>query len=646
MQTVEPRTTDFPLDHISASAIVKFCSNPVLFKIFYLNRDKLSYPMGVSAVIGSAFHTAMETYYNEGCDVAKGLQAGAEYLDLYNENFIRFTQEVSTRQQAIERFTFAYNAYINESPKTTDKVIACEDLIIETVDVEWRGSKYHFPVPLKGSIDKLIERGEKLIIVDYKTCKTFSDPERIDGAKIIQAIEYFFLVFAKYGRAPYSLIYEEVKAVKNRDGSPQVKRYEVIYEENPDYFELYLRIFGDFVRAMNGEMVYPPNLHALFDNEIAIIAYLQHLDDADEVARRIKKEKVTNITELLRRDIAKASNLSKLMQYAKRSIAETSTIDYASMQVHEKIQTKLLEHGMIIKFDSMVEGCSVNLYRFIPSIGIKMATLRNYSADIEQVIGKSGVRILAPIPNSTLIGVEIPKEERLFPEVPEVKEGFMVAIGRNTFGEDVRIDLRKAPHLLVAGSTGSGKSVFLNSLIRQITAYKRADLVLLDPKRVELAEHKDKGEYYNTFDDIVEKLQSLCDLMELRYKYLEKVGLKDIDDTDLPYIFVILDEFGEISTKGSFSKDRSLNPMSLVLRLAQLARASGIHLILATQRPSVDIISGPIKTNLPTKVCFRVANMVDSRVVLDEAGAEKLLGKGDMLFSSVAGIERLQGYKS
>lgn len=627
---------EFPLEHISASSMIKLSSNPLMFKILYKNRDRIETAMGASGVVGKAFHHAMEAFYENS--VEDGLKAGTEYLDVYSDAFIKYNTVIKNKQDAIDRFVFAYNSYMNELPKQ-GKLIACEDQIIEQINVEWRGQRYDLPVPLKGYIDKIVEEDGELVIVDYKTCASFSDPEKVDGAKILQAVEYFFLCYAKYGRPPKKLRYEEVKISKNRDGSPQVKLYEIVFDENDLYFDFYMRFMGDMIRQLNGEAVYLPNVHALFDNDIAIIAYIQRLDQEEEVARRMKEEKVQNITDLLRNDIQRASDMKKLLKAAERSLQEAKNIDYKNMKNSEKIQTKLLEHGMVLKFVDKIEGASVDLYRFTPSIGLKMSRIRNYADDIEQVIGVSGVRMLAPISNSTMVGVEVPRTERSFPAVPAAK-GFDIAIGKTVMGEDLRFDIREAPHMLVAGATGSGKSVFLNALIEQLHTVPNSEMILLDPKRVELAHHKDKGVYINNVPDIVQLLKSLVAEMELRYEQLEKAGVKNISATEgMQYKFVVLDEFGELA-----AQSKKTGAMTNVLRLAQMARACGIHMIIATQRPSTDIITGTIKANFPTKVCFRVSKQVDSRVVIDEVGAEKLLGKGDMLFQSTNGIERLQGY--
>jgi S-DNA-T family DNA segregation ATPase FtsK/SpoIIIE len=267
-----------------------------------------------------------------------------------------------------------------------------------------------------------------------------------------------------------------------------------------------------------------------------------------------------------------------------------------------------------------------------------MARLRSYVADVEQVLGISGIRVLAPIPNTTMVGYEVPRKERKFPKVPN-GFGFDLAIGQTIMGEPRRFDIRQAPHMLVAGASGSGKSVFLASMIEQINRISNVQIHLFDPKMVELAQYQSLPsvvEYQSDPDAIACSLMDIEAEMNSRYKRLVSAKKKNIADCGgIPYKFVIIDEYGDLMSK-------DINKSILVL--AQKARAAGIHLIIATQRPSVDVITGTIKANFPTKAVFRTAKLTDSKVVIDEAGAETLTGKGDMLFASDAGIERLQGY--
>jgi S-DNA-T family DNA segregation ATPase FtsK/SpoIIIE len=303
-----------------------------------------------------------------------------------------------------------------------------------------------------------------------------------------------------------------------------------------------------------------------------------------------------------------------------------------------------MEHGMMLQFDSVINGHSFDLYRFTPSIGLKMKKLNSYVADVEQVMVRSGIRILEPLPNTSFVGFYVPKLDRTFPTEKGKPDGYKLAIGCDVMGETYRFDITQAPHMLVAGSTGSGKSVCLSSLISQLSTIPGTELHLFDPKIIELAHFKNYPgvvEYQKEPKKILQSLIQLVHEMENRYRKLEKLGVKNVSETDMKRKFVFIDEFGDLIMSSDFGKEIS----DCIQILAQKARSAGIHLIIATQRPSVKIINGDIKTNFPTKAVFRTAKAIDSRVVLDDDGAEKLLGLGDMIFSSQDGNIRLQGYR-
>ncbi len=670
----------FPLDHYSASSMVKFSSNPILFKIEQINRDRFDTATGASGVLGKAVHKALEVYYvgsdtliptNESEAIQYGLRAGMELLEGYNDGFINFSKTLPNKQTLFDKMTFCFQEYVKQMPHDPSGLVACEDGIKESIDVVWRGQQLKLPVPLKGYVDKVTRKNEKLHITDYKTCYAYSNPDKIDGAKILQAVVYYLLVYAKYGEEPHSVTFEEVKYTKNSDGSPQVRSYEIVFSQNELFFDFFFRFYEDMTRALNGEQVYVPNVHALFDNEVAIVAYIHRLDDTEETARLMKKHKVSHVTDLLKKQIQSAGNMRRLMKAVEESFVSAKNIDYSTMKNQEKIKTKLMEHGMLVNFEDVIEGATVDLYRFTPSIGLKMKKLKDYVPDIEQVLGISGVLVLAPIPDTSFVGFEVPRKERKFPSLPE-GSGFDIAIGETIMGEPRRFDIRTAPHLLVAGASGSGKSVFLSSTITQLSRTGQ-HLHLFDPKVVELAMHKnDPGvvEYKTDVVDINESLKSLIEEMNSRYKQMAKAGKRSIEQMkNMLYEFVVVDEFGDIiasqytesETKGTGEYYQTGERAGLektkttvrniseeiersILILAQKGRAAGIHVIIATQRPSTDVIKGTIKANFPTKVVFKTAKQIDSIVVLDQPGAEKLAGKGDMLFAGNGSIERLQGF--
>jgi DNA segregation ATPase FtsK/SpoIIIE-like protein len=694
--------SSFPLDYYSASSMRAFSVNPILFRIKYINREVIDSTHSPVLMLGNALHNALEVYYggsnevivtDEADAIQKGLETGLTFIDQYPDGMVGWNTTYQSKQQVMDKFTFAFNSYVQEVPYNTENIVSTEEELHEKVSVEYRGETIELPIALKGYTDKIIQETikgkDELVIIDYKSCSSFSDPEKIDAYKIIQACVYYFLVYAKTGRQPYSLRYQEVKVTKNRDGSPQVREYEIVYAENHLFFDFFLRYYDDMTRAINGEMVWIPNFAAMYDNEIAVIAYINRLDLPEEVAESMKAEQVNNITDLLKTKIANANSMKKLLKTVEKNFVSAKSMNYDEMTVEQRIEAKMAEHGMLLKHVDTVPGTTVDQLRFTPSIGIKMKRIEGYTADIEQVIGVAGVRILAPIPNTTYVGFEVPRAERTFYGESPKADGIKSPVGVSITGDVEFIDIESAPHILIAGTTGGGKSVMLRSILQSIEG--NADFWLADPKGVELHDI-DHERYAEEPEDIRAMLEDLAEEMDKRYKMLKQKKLKKWDGRP---IVCVIDEFGDfilqnpkgeakpdyythswtiarlteeckgrgISTdwlkeKQSLidalmehdeqhrSKYAELSGEKLVVKLAQKARAAGIHLIIATQSPRVTVVTGAIKANFPTRIALRTSNSTESDIILDQVGAEKLLGKGDALVlrSDSDNLIRVQGY--
>lgn len=641
---------NFPVPHYSYSSFTKFGSDPFMFKVGYINGDQIETTSTPTNVIGKAMHKALETYLggnpdkpvpNDDGEAIKIAHAvGLEYLESYSDGFIGYNTVIESRAKLNERFAFAFFGYIKEFnyQKYVQSVLLVEKMLKHKVEIDGKV----LPIPLKGSAD-LVYRDKKgrVVIRDHKFTSKYSDEDAIDGAKLLQAAYNYLLVAAETGEKPYSMVYAEFKITPNKDGSPQMREFEIVFEEHPLVFEFFYRYYQDVTDALLGKQVFVPNVYAMFDKEVSILAYIHRLDVNEEREQAFKKMKVDNITDFLKKRIQKDGAMKKYMDTVSAKFVSAETLNYKTMTTEEKIKMKLAEHGLAVEFHSKVRGNSVELYRYEPSVGLKMTKIVSYLKDIEQVVEKSGIRVLAPIPNSGLVGFEIPLETRTFPTAPAT-QGFKLAIGQTVMGEARRFDIRQAPHMLVAGSSGSGKSVFLNAVIKQLLEIPNVELHLFDPKQVELFQFESNEkvvEYQSHHAAIATSLEGLVEVMEERYKDLKALGVRNIEGApSMPYKFVIIDEFADLGMKTTVG--------SLIQTLAQKGRACGIHLIIATQRASAHVISGDIKVNFPTRAVFRMSKSIDSRVMLDEDGAEKLLGKGDMLFASDAGVERLQGFSS
>jgi len=335
-------------------------------------------------------------------------------------------------------------------------------------------------------------------------------------------------------------------------------------------------------------------------------------------------------------------------------------------QQAKTLEEKLERFGVCGEVISIKRGPVVTLYEYRPEIDTKVSKILSLEDDLALALRAMSIRIIAPIPGRSVVGFEVANRHRRDVLLSSVVKSnafndfagkLPLILGQNTIGENIIIDLARMPHLLIAGSTGSGKSVALNSmLISLLCRLKPSELklVLIDPKRLELASYADIAHLLFPIVTHPKKatvaLKWIVKEMEERYERMAHVGARNVteyndyikrtknDEEPLPFIVVVIDELADLMmTTGREVED-------LIARITQMARAAGIHMIVATQRPSVDVITGLIKVNFPGRISFRVASKVDSRTILDEVGADRLLGRGDMLFlDSIGSIKRVHG---
>jgi S-DNA-T family DNA segregation ATPase FtsK/SpoIIIE len=345
-------------------------------------------------------------------------------------------------------------------------------------------------------------------------------------------------------------------------------------------------------------------------------------------------------------------------------------------QNKDRIVATLVNFKIGIQSIKATIGPTVTLYEIVPDAGIKISRIKNLEDDIALSLSALGIRIIAPIPGKGTIGIEVPNKNREMVSIRSVfstqsfaktDKELPIALGKTISNEVMVIDLAKMPHLLVAGATGQGKSVGLNVILTSLI-YKRhpsqLKFVLVDPKKVEMSLYSTLERHYlaklpNSEEAIitdtrkvVHTLNSLCIEMENRYEILKDAGARNLKEYNakfvsrklnpkeghrfLPYIVLVIDELADLMMTAGKEVETP------IARLAQLARAIGIHLVVATQRPSVNVITGVIKANFPARLSFRVTSKVDSRTILDTGGADQLVGQGDMLLSSGSDIIRLQ----
>jgi S-DNA-T family DNA segregation ATPase FtsK/SpoIIIE len=326
----------------------------------------------------------------------------------------------------------------------------------------------------------------------------------------------------------------------------------------------------------------------------------------------------------------------------------------------QRLTLALSDLGVEAHVVRAVVGPRVTRYELRLGSGVKVGKVRNLQQDIAYALAATEVRILAPIPGKSAVGVEVPNTRPakvtlgdVFQAYPDANDWTLpVGLGKDISGRAVFFDLSEMPHLLVAGTTGSGKSVMLNGLLTSLlltTDPRQVKMVLIDPKRVELSQFARVSHLITPVVTDVKKAANALTWavaeMERRYEVLEKIGVRSVDgyndraEAQIPYVVVVIDELADLMMQAGAKVEDA------IIRLAQKARAVGIHLVVATQRPSVDVITGMIKANVPSRIAFAVSSQVDSRVILDSPGAEALLGMGDMLYKPVSAARpsRVQG---
>jgi hypothetical protein len=692
-----------PINKLHYTALTQLLRNPLIFKLKYI-LGVYDSKIGMQGMIGRAGHHALRAYYGGDPDSplfgekdakqALAKEMGLAYIEEFSESYVDYGK-TGSKEQLLRQYTQAMDFYFAEEPEYHE-ILMCEEKLeaeIHTIDGDL------LPLPAVGIPDLVHKRKDGGIeIVDAKFVKSFTDWETEDYIKIVQS-QFLWHLLKEKGITADRMIFREIKCTENsRDnaGKPQVRDYAIPFSHE-QYRIIFYNIYKDVVRFIaNPDAVYLPNLSDPFDGERAGLLYAQGLISADmsdvEVMHKVK-------------DVA--------FQSKKFVPSRLERIENQYLPPEERIKMRLAEFGIPVEPEEVKVGASVTQYRFKVSAGVRMSSFEKHRADIARAIeSKGNLRILAPIPGTGLVGVEVANETRVEAKLSKkdlVLGTLSVPVGMNVMGESVKVPLDEMPHLLIAGATGSGKSIFLHSLITALTKQMSPDmmdLILIDPKRVELRsfaklKHLHGKKVLYEYEDGIRVLMELSDTMEIRYKLLERYGKRDIAEynktarTKLAYKVVVIDEFADFMFRSRIEEKKrkglsyqthtqawlareikertgeSVGDMKkatiiealdaidaedemkredasvelLVVRLAQMARAVGIHLVIATQRPSVDVITGLIKANFPTRIALTTASPADSMVILGEPGAEKLSGKGDLIFMHPGGGKvRLQGF--
>ena len=450
-------------------------------------------------------------------------------------------------------------------------------------------------------------------------------------------------------RKAFDQIKEEVRFVKNEDGAAAADHVKEI--DLAEIFAEGAEIASAGVKASTSDV--------LADGANASAATEIRTDDELEGEKEdVKVAPKPNLAELYR--------FPDIEFLQKDPNPATFTVNDEIKNTSVKLVETLANFGVKTKITNICCGPTVTRYELQPEIGVRVKSIQNLSDDIALHLAAAGVRIEAPIPGKQAVGIEIPNKtvstvyiRNLIenPKFAQLKSRLSVSLGMDVAGSPVYMDIAKMPHLLIAGATGMGKSVCINSFIVSLLYKARPDeckLLLIDPKKVEFGVYN--GMPHLLVPVVSDPKKAAGSLawavgeMERRFQLIEEVGVRDIDSYNkttendpekeyMPKIVIIIDELADLMMTARDSVESS------ICRIAQKARAAGMHLVIGTQRPSVDVITGLIKANVPSRIACTVASQVDSRTIIDIAGAEKLLGRGDMLYAPVGCMKpvRVQG---
>jgi hypothetical protein len=664
----------YPIDHWSYSSMVEFSNNRQNFKKRYILKiyDDQDSP---TRIIGKACHAAAAAYLH-GATPENAVQAGLLLIHNIPDTGIDWGKTGSL-EKILKDYHQAFQHYTEFHPKY-GKVLDVEKTLVEYIE----HNGVQLALPAKAILDMVEETPKKdLQLRDHKFVGSFTDEGVEHALYFMQAMFGYFTALKYYGRAPVRMIFDEYKVSKNKDGGSQHQEYVIEFEKHPQYFTAFLNLYDALTREIaKPDCLYLPNFKDLQNGDAAFVEYVQGLIGFEQVTMVQHKTAPVVIQEA-------------------RFVESTATATQnANLPAEEKLRLKLAEFGAPVQMEKTHVGASVTLYTMKPSRGVSMKKFEGHAADMALALEAKTVRVQAPIPGTNLVGVEVPnKDQSIVPwDESMVMPGTLnLPIGQDVYGNILWRPLDEMPHLLVAGATGAGKSVFLNVALKTLAAANDPEamrLILIDMKRVELTQFNSLPHLLvpTITEDAkaVRALKWLTEEMERRYAQLESAGCRSLGDYNAEHaekvarIVVVIDEFADLmlnektASKGrkgraSIQKaalreqavqearraakagddyeppempDPDPDVEDLLVKLAQKARAVGIHLVICTQRPDVKVVTGRIKANLPTRIAFMTASSIDSRVILDQAGAEQLIGRGDMLLMDPKsrGLQRLQ----
>lgn len=637
-EQLEEHLSNYLINSWSYSKVTTFARNEKAMEMQYIYG--LYGRKSATSVAGNAYHEALRWYFQnkqqgKEIDLVELEQAAFEYIDNIPPNDWKLQKTTPTIEACVTKATATANALLKNF--MVEKAIY-EDDIDKVLDVELRIEDWvtvngvDIPLPCHMVIDLVVKtKAGNIAIVDHKSKSVYTDEEEIALSIGVQAITYVLGYEARTGKTVNEVWFVENKHSQNKDKSPQLHKNAVTMDK--DTRRLYEAILYEPLKRMI-EAVSDPNYVYLINESDNLVDKAELYDFwartmISEVEDfNVEESKKALVAHRLRkiRDAASATVTPQVIKKFKENASKFIQYDLsnANMTAQEKIEHVLRSFNMPVQVTHTHEGYSSTTYLLSISAGIKVAAIHSHKLDLANALDVSSVRVTSNLivyEGKSYLGIEISKKrEKDLLWDKKLIHGTTIPIGVDNYGNYITWNLtnQSAPHMLVCGATGSGKSVFLNSTIHYALASKEVKHVyVFDPK----FEFRHLGKHTTVCNEIGEIEGMLAMLVE-KMNNMVRVGKSELT-------LIVFDEFADAVAQ---SKGKTLEENLRIL--LQKGRSSGLRIIAATQRASVKVITGDAKANFPVQVCFRVPKEIDSRVVIDEPGAESLAGKGDGLIKS------------
>lgn len=673
--------SSFLIESWSYSKVNQFASNEKAFEMVYVYGNEIR--SSATAVAGQAYHEALKHYFSESQklnkpDLADLQKIAYEVIDGVEANKWKLQKTTPTIEECKKKATAAATTLLTSFLK---EVSLYEDEIKQILDVELYCSEFltvngvDIPLPCHAMIDLVVETVEgKIVVIDHKSKSVFTDEKELKFSIGKQGITYVSCYEARTGLEVNEVWFVENKVSENRDKSPQLSRYKMILDK--DTRRLYEALLYEPLKRMleavsNPDYVYLINENDNFVDKAEIYEFWAQTMIAEvgdfnipESKRELVKKRLSKI-----RDASMAAVDPKVIKNFRENASQFIQYDLTNknMSSQEKIEHTLRTLGISVRVAHTFNGYSSDTFLLEVSAGTNLSSVHRYKLDIANALNVSSIRMMKDLfvyEGKSYLAVEsMKKRERDLPFDPALLHGMRIPVGIDNFGQQIVWDLENpaTPHLLICGSTGSGKSVCIISILEYARLAGIDEIVVCDPKH-EFTRYQGGGgiSVYNDIELIEEKMESLVKKMNNLVKY----GLKE-------KTLIIFDEFADAVSAaksgnalnvykdeviGSYADGRQKTKRVVaevkksleenLKILLQKGRSSGFRIIAATQRASTKVITGDAKVNFPVQICFRVPKEVDSKVVIDEAGGEALAGKGDGLIKSpeYPGVVRFQAF--